>query len=533
MPVAPDLCGIALEDRYELLELIGEGAFGRVYRGRDRRLHRAVAVKVIKPWWAEDPEWVATFERETRILARLSDPGIVQIHDVGHAREGLYYVSELVAGENLAERLRRAGGAGLPASEVRRITFGLCRALAAAHSQRIVHRDVKPANVLLGDGDGAHPPRVKVGDFGVARLAEGSSGAPSVVVGTPKYMAPEQGRGGPTTPATDVYSVGAVVFEMLTGRPPFAGISAVALALSHLSDPPPTLPAAVPGDLRELVTRALAKDPAARYPDAGAMAGALEHGEITGPGRSGRSGRSARSGGAGRGPTPRAPEDATRPQPPRGPRRNLNPAARRRSAALLSIAGALLGALIAAAVLVGDHGDGARAAAGPPVEVPLLVGENGADARVRLRSLGLRTSLQAVPAPGIRPGTVTSQRPLAGRTAARHGTVRLSVSEVPRWRTVSSFSGRNSVAVRIRGEHWRILTSVQNASHCAVLGLFCHGTSATVLRRASGDSPVTSVGLGDGAGEAHTFTTGPGVYRVSVDPASGSTRWTIQIQDDY
>ena len=193
MPHAPDLSGCALDDRYELHAIIGEGAFGRVYEGLDRRLERTVAVKVIKPWWAEDPDWVATFQRETRLLARVSDPGIVQIFDVGHAPEGLYYVSELVDGESLASRLRRGP---LGAWEACGVAAQLCRALAGAHAQRIVHRDVKPANILLSS-DG----RVKVGDFGVARLAEGSTdGTAASIVGTPRYMAPEQGRGRPTTP---------------------------------------------------------------------------------------------------------------------------------------------------------------------------------------------------------------------------------------------------------------------------------------------------------------------------------------------
>src|ERR1700729_1635166 len=107
MPHAPDPSGCALGDRYGPPAVIGEGAFGRVYEGFDRRLARSVAVKVIKPWWAEDPEWLATFERETRLLARMSDPGIIRIYDVGHASQGLYYVSELVDGESLAARLRR------------------------------------------------------------------------------------------------------------------------------------------------------------------------------------------------------------------------------------------------------------------------------------------------------------------------------------------------------------------------------------------------------------------------------------------
>src|SRR6202453_4020774 len=252
MPHVPDLSGSALDDRYELHAVIGEGAFGRVYEGRDRRLERPVAVKVIKPWWAEDPSWVSDFERETRLLARISDPGIVQIYDVGHAPEGRYYVSELVSGENLAQRLSRGPIAPWQAAG---IAAQLCRALAGAHAQRIVHRDVKPPNILLSNSG-----QVKVGDFGVAGLGEGSSGGGSqTIVGTPSYMAPEQSRGRPVSPATDVYSAGVVLYEMVAGVRPFSAESAVDLALCHLQDPPPALPASVPEPLRQIIARALAK----------------------------------------------------------------------------------------------------------------------------------------------------------------------------------------------------------------------------------------------------------------------------------
>ena len=268
MPHAPDLAGRVLDDRYELHALLGEGTFGRVYRGLDRRLARAVAVKVIKPWWSDDPAWVERFEREAQLLARVNDPGIVQIFDVGHAPEGLYYVAELIDGQSLAERLR--SGALTP-GEAARIGERLARALAHAHEQRVVHRDVKPANILL-TADG----RVKVSDFGVARLAEGSShGAGATAIGTPRYMAPEQARGRETTPASDVYGVGVVLYEMLAGQPPFRGEAAVDVAVRHLQDPPPPLPAHVPPALAAVVLRALAKDPADRYPDGGALADAL------------------------------------------------------------------------------------------------------------------------------------------------------------------------------------------------------------------------------------------------------------------
>lgn len=263
-----DLCGRALDGRYELHSLIGEGAFGRVYRGIDLRLARPVAVKIIKPWWAEDNAWVERFQREAQMLARVSDPGIVQIYDIGHAEEGPYYVAELVEGESLAERLRRGA---LPPAEAQAVTEQLCHALASAHAQRIVHCDVKPANVLL-NAEG----KVKVGDFGVARLAEATSQAHSATVaGTPRYMSPEQARGRPTSPATDVYSTGVVLYEMLVGRPPFEHGSAVELGLRHVQDDPPPLPVSLPARLREVVDRALAKDPSERYRDGAEMAAAL------------------------------------------------------------------------------------------------------------------------------------------------------------------------------------------------------------------------------------------------------------------
>ena len=328
MPYAPDLSGSALEDRYELHAVIGEGAFGRVYRATDRRLERAVAVKLIKPWWAEDPEWARSFEREARILARLSDPGIVQIFDVGQGDEGLYYVSELIDGESLAERLRRGPLDPPVAAE---IAAQLCRALARAHAENVVHRDVKPANIML-TAEG----HVKVADFGIARLAEGSSdGAGATIVGTPRYMSPEQARGHLPTPATDVYSAGIVLYEMLAGVPPFTERAAVELALRHLRDAPPPLPSTVPPALVAVARRALAKAPTDRFGNGAEMAQAIK---VACPGASlrrphagpapaapGARGRSRRRPAAERAPSPRR-----RPPRARIPRRQAAAPARSR-----------------------------------------------------------------------------------------------------------------------------------------------------------------------------------------------------------
>src|SRR3954453_1871239 len=214
MPRPSDLANQILDDRYELIEPIGEGTFGRVYRGYDRRLEREVAVKVIKPWWAEDQVWVERFAREARTLARVTHVGIVQIFDVGQAGDSPYYVAELIEGGNLADRLR---GGPLAPGEAVDIAQQLCRALAQAHRQHVVHRDVKPANILLcGDG------RVKVADFGIAKaLAEADLTQEGLMVGTAKYVAPEQGEGQSVDPRTDLYSLGIVLYEMLCGRVPF------------------------------------------------------------------------------------------------------------------------------------------------------------------------------------------------------------------------------------------------------------------------------------------------------------------------
>ena len=192
----------------------------------------------------------------------------MQIFDFGHAEEGPYYVAELIEGESLAERLRLGP---LSVARAQAVAEQLCRALGSAHAQGIVHCDVKPGNVVL-TAEG----QVKVGDFGVARLAEWTSQALSATVaGTPRYMSPEQARGRPTTSATDVYSAGVVLYEMLAGEPPFAGGSAFELGLRHVQRPPPHSPTGVPPALRQVVGKALAKDPANRYRDGAAMATAL------------------------------------------------------------------------------------------------------------------------------------------------------------------------------------------------------------------------------------------------------------------
>jgi hypothetical protein len=580
MPHAPDLAGCVLDRRYELHELIGEGTFGRVYRGYDRRLAREVAIKVIKPWWAEDPEWAESFGLEAQLLARVSDPGIVQIYDVGQAEEGLYYVTELVDGESLAGRLRRGGR--LEPWEARDIAEQLCRALEHAHAEQIVHRDIKPANVLISSRG-----RVKVGDLGVARLAEGTTeGGTATIVGTPRYMAPEQASGLPVTPATDVYSAGIVLYEMLAGHPPFNGESAVEIALRHVQEPPAPLPPGTPRSLERIVLHALAKEPADRYQSAAAMAEELAYAHTRARTGYRQPGVAPTNGAAGEDSPPE--RQPTWVAPRFTPRKNVNPAARRRTVAVFALSLAVLGALaLAASILTARatvttpqlHGLGKRGVTaklgrlhltaaftdrydehakpgtvvgqapaararvkqdstidvvlskGPrPIEVPALTGKSSGDAAQRLHARNLSASIKSVPAPGTQPGVVTRQSPGAGHDLHQHQTVTLFVAETPRWQSVTSFSGSGggrSGAFKIQGSQWRIVYQMSYDGTCDFV-LFCDGPNAQVLGPTN-----ASFGLNDGSGQTKVFTSGPGLYQIQIQPGLDNARWSITVEDRY
>ncbi len=471
MPIAPDLSGVALDGRYELHAVIGEGTFGRVYRGRDRRLARWVAVKVIKPWWSEDPEWVESFEREAQLLASISDPGIVQIYDVGHASEGLYYVAELVDGESLADRLR-AGP--IPPDEAADIAEQLAGALAHAHARRVVHRDVKPANVLI-TADG----RIKVGDFGVARLAEGSSEGGGTVAGTPRYMAPEQARGAGTSPSTDVYGVGVVLYEMLAGRPPFQG-SMVELAVAHVQDSPPPLPPGTPLSLGAVVERALAKDPADRYADGEEMAAALARARAdlrwiapsavtplaattangsetaTRVASNGHEDATRVAGETGEQATPVAGgdhEDATRIGQPMSPRHNVNPAERRQRIALFALVAALLGGAVGVALAV--------ALGSGQVRVPSVGGLTRNGATAALRHSGLHATFASGFSSAGR-GRAIAQRPAAGAQVNSGATVTVVLSEGPPPVTVPNVVGTSTATAQTALGQVHLSTGVQS-----------------------------------------------------------------------
>ena len=263
-------------DRYVVDAQIGRGGMATVWRAHDTVLNRAVALKRLRPGLREDVESMKRFSREARTVARLSHPGIVRLLDIGEDDDGPYLVMELVDGEDLKARIAREGR--IAPQEVARIGAQVASTLAFAHRHGVVHRDIKPQNVLIDRAGNA-----KLADFGIAQLLEVSGESrltrSGMMVGTSDYLAPEQAEGRPVDGRTDIYALGIVLWECLTGELPFPGENFVAVAMRQLKDPlpdPRTRVAEVPARLAECVVRAGAKRPDDRFADAEDFAAELE-----------------------------------------------------------------------------------------------------------------------------------------------------------------------------------------------------------------------------------------------------------------
>ncbi|MEO3926398.1 protein kinase [Micromonosporaceae bacterium B7E4] len=263
--------GVVLNDRYLLDNRVATGGMGDVWSATDTLLKRRVAVKVLLPALVSDTEFITRFRTEARLMAALRHPGIVGVYDYGEdavvdGRRVDYLVMEFIDGTSLSKRIRELGRLGV--AETLSVLTQAAQALHVAHQASIVHRDVKPSNLLV-QPDGS----VVLVDFGVARSANVTSiTASNIVLGSAHYMAPEQIAGRPVSAATDVYALGAVAYSCLTGRPPFTGSNPLHIVTQHLQDAPPALPPDVPAPVAMLIHRALAKEPADRYPSAAAFA---------------------------------------------------------------------------------------------------------------------------------------------------------------------------------------------------------------------------------------------------------------------
>jgi serine/threonine protein kinase len=265
--------GEMIAGRYELEELVANGGMSRIYKAHDTALERHVALKVLRPQFGDDEEYVARFRREARIVAQLSHPHIVTVIDRGEADGHQFIVFEYVEGETLKDLVERTGP--LPAHRAVELTLQVADGLAYAHQNGLVHRDVKPQNVLLTRAGVA-----KVTDFGIARSLDVEHGVTQTgtVLGTSNYLSPEQASGQQVTAATDVYSLGVVLYELLAGEVPFHGNNLVAVAMRHLHETPPSLLETrpdLPLRLVAAVEKALEKDPADRFDSMDAFAAEL------------------------------------------------------------------------------------------------------------------------------------------------------------------------------------------------------------------------------------------------------------------
>ena len=256
--------------RYELLERLGRGGMAEVYRAHQASLDRYVAIKLLHPFLADDPEFTARFLREAQNIARLKHPNIVQVYDfeTDPETETYYMVMELIEGPTLKDVLERldASGQRMDVHDALRITRDAAAALAFAHSQNMIHRDVKPANLML---DGGH--RVVLTDFGIARMMSAASTSATAMVGTPAYMAPEQGLGDAGDERSDLYSLGVILFQMSAGTLPYDGETPLSVVLKHLNEPIPSARdrnPSVPETVDTLIQRLMAKDPGDRYQSA-------------------------------------------------------------------------------------------------------------------------------------------------------------------------------------------------------------------------------------------------------------------------
>lgn len=370
MPEPLSLTDRVLAGRYRVIRLIARGGMAEVWEAHDDVLARPVAVKILHPHLAVDEAFVARFRLEAQAAARLGHPGIVATYDTGTDAELVFIVMELVPGHTLREALAAAGT--LPAAVAVPIAAEIADALDHAHREGLVHRDVKPANILLVEHEGettAPLVRVKVADFGIVKLqpnadlTAASLTQTGAVVGTARYLSPEQVEGGTPDARSDVYALGVVLYEMLCGRPPFVAETELGTALLHVRQPPPELRVEgrqVPAPLEGIVLRALAKDPADRYQSAAALRTALLTVDLD--------------------PDDAVPQVERDPTPPSGLVVTARPA-RRRLAPLAVVSAMTVAALALVAVLVSrERGVVPGGAAAPAGSAPVtLVGARSFD----------------------------------------------------------------------------------------------------------------------------------------------------------
>lgn len=440
-----------LSARYDLGEILGFGGMSEVHLARDGRLDRDVAIKVLRQDLARDPTFYLRFRREAQNAAALNHPAIVAVYDTGEAETETgplpYIVMEYVDGETLRDIVRSEGP--MAPKRAMEVIADVCAALDFSHRNGIVHRDVKPANVMINRA-GA----VKVMDFGIARAIADSSSPmtqTAAVIGTAQYLSPEQARGEQVDARSDVYSLGCVLFEILTGEPPFTGDSPVAVAYQHVREDP-RLPSSVntevPGALDSIILKAMSKNPANRYQSAADMRSdlirVLGGQRPSAPVVMSDEDRTTIFGGSDTG---RAPDRGTTDAPPpraTGRHAEPEPDDGRRSRVKVVLAA------VAAIVVVGivglflwNLGPGADPRS---VTVPDVSALSPDDARTTLENAGFRVDVQQRTDPTVPEGAVIGTRPVSGTTVDENSTLVLELSTGPEQIQVPSLTGLTSDA---------------------------------------------------------------------------------------
>ena len=423
-----------------MLEVLGDGGMARVHLARDNVLERDVALKILRDAYAHDEGFVERFRREAKNAASLNHPSIVQVYDQGRAEDGTYFMAmEYVPGGTLKERLVREGP--LDPREAAGTASRVAEALETAHARGIVHRDIKPQNVLLtASGD------AKVADFGIARAASSKTMTETnLILGTASYMSPEQVRGERAGPASDLYSLGVVLYEMLTGELPYEAEDPIATAMKHLDEPPPhprKLNPEVPEGLDALVVKLLAKEPEDRYASAATLAEDL---------RRVRDGLPPLAAGLAKVNTVPLQEnlDRTRTAPTMVAPGGAQRARGQRRRYLPLIAALLVGAALLGGIAWALSQLAANPAASGSVEVPKVVGLQREAAQRKLEGAGLKVgALDEAQSAEVAEGVVIDQNPHAGTQAVRGAAVDLTLSSGPAQNpiTVASPSATSSAS---------------------------------------------------------------------------------------
>ena len=438
MATSDTLINTLFDGRYRIVRRLGAGGMANVYLAEDEQLGRRVAIKVLNDRYAQDEAFVERFRREAKSAAALSHPNIVSIYDRGQADGHPYIAMEVIEGRSLKELIMTRGP--LPIAQALAYTHEILEALRFAHRHGIIHRDIKPHNILIGE-------RLKVTDFGIARAGASQMTEAGSIMGTAQYLSPEQARGAPVTASSDLYSAAIVLYEMLTGKVPFTGDSAIEIAMKHLNDPPKPpskIRPEIPEKLDAVVLRALAKNPEDRYQTAEEFSEDLhrvEAGLPLAPGTSeaatallagaalmGDGGSTEVLGGTAvttpGGGSP--PPTTRRPPPPYGPGYYDEPPKKRRWAPWLLVLLLLTAAGIAGWYVFSQIQD--QLAANEPVAVPNVDGLREEAAVNLIQEAGLEPDVQRAANADVEKDRVFDQNPNAGNRIQKGDRVTLLVS---------------------------------------------------------------------------------------------------------